>query len=131
MTFYLVVVLASVIAYTIGALWYGPLFGKQWRRLMGIAGAKGRMPEPKVLVGGFVATLLMVYAYGVILLNYLDLSLYASLWLAIVTGIGFVATTLLNSVLYERRSWKLYAINVGHYLVALIAVALVFTYFPW
>ncbi|MBI3341789.1 DUF1761 domain-containing protein, partial [Candidatus Curtissbacteria bacterium] len=34
--------------------------------------------------------------------------------------LGFIATTTLSSVLWERKSWNLYLLNNGYYLVLLL-----------
>jgi hypothetical protein len=34
--------------------------------------------------------------------------------------LGFIATTSLGMVLWEGKSWKLYAINIGYYFVTFI-----------
>ena len=34
--------------------------------------------------------------------------------------LGFVVTSFLNSVLWEGKSWQLYALNISHYLVVLV-----------
>ena len=36
----------------------------------------------------------------------------------IMAWLGFVAPTMLGSVLWENKSWNLYAINAGYYLVS-------------
>ena len=117
---YLAILVAAVAMYIVGMLWYGPLFGAPWRRLMNIPEGPMRMPAASILAGGFVATLVMA-----IVLAMFEGALGATtaiggtilgfwLWL------GFVAPVMINTVFYERRPWALYAINVLHYLVALV-----------
>ena len=71
---YLAVLVATIAAFAVGALWYGPLFGRQWRVLMNYSeghagtpsGGEG-MPMASAMVGGFFATLILVYVLAVLM----------------------------------------------------------------
>ena len=124
---YLAVLVAAIAAYAVGALWYGPLFGKSWRALMNMAPGPmgGRYSMTQAMAMGFVATLVLCFVLA-IFEGALGVStalggavLGAWLWL------GFVATTLASSVFYESRPWKLYFINVAHYFVAIIVAGVI------
>jgi hypothetical protein len=122
---YLAVLVATIAAFIVGAIWYGPLFGRAWRRLLNVPeGASMGMPI-KPMVGGFFATLVMVYVYAVIKTALAITSGVQAAWLAFLLVVGFIGTSHLNHVLYEKRPWKWYWISVGQYAVALIVAALV------
>lgn len=129
---YLAILGAAIVAFAVGALWYGPLFGREWRRLMGIGeGANmGAMPT-KAMTGGFVATLILVYVLAGLMSAMQVATVSAALVLAFWLWLGFVATILANSVFYEKRSWNLYLINAAHYLVAIALAAVVLAWWPW
>jgi hypothetical protein len=126
---YLAVLIAAVAAMALGALWYGPLFGKKWMALEGID--PNMTPEMKKGVWklyalNFVGTLVMsfVLAHSVVFGGaYLDLTgasagLQAGFW----NWLGFIATVSLGSVLWQRKPWKLYFLNIAYYLVALLVM---------
>lgn len=128
------VLVATVAAFVVGALWYGPLFGKKWKELMGLTDESVKsmkMTMMQAMVGGFVTTLVLVY----VLAHFLNLipegTVGAALTLAFWVWLGFVATIMMNSVWYENRPWKLYLINASHYLVAICVAALVLAWWPW
>lgn len=128
---YLAVILAAFAAFAVGALWYGLFFAKQWKALMGFSEEVMRsmkMTPTKSMIGGFLATLVLTY----VLANFLSgiTSLHAALVITLWIWVGFIATILLNAVLYENRSWKLYAINASHYFFALLVATLVLFYWP-
>ena len=112
----------------IGAIWYGPLFGKVWPALssmtpegMATAKAKG-MAKPYAI--NFVGALVMAYVFAHVLAAFGN-ALGTSGWVAGLQGgffmwLGFVAPLLLGSILWENKTFKLYAINAGYYLVLLI-----------
>lgn len=118
---YFAVLVAALIPMIIGALWYSPiLFAKQWMKLIGKTEADIKKGNPtKGYIGSFLGALVMSYvlAHIVVLTNSTSISggLQAGFW----AWLGFVATTHLSMYLFENKPLKLYAINVGYYLVAL------------
>src|SRR5580693_6954197 len=97
---YLAVLVATIVAFVVGALWYGPFFGKPWKRLMGMnEGMQGSMPVWP-MVGGFIATLVMVYVLALLMKGLLITSGAQAAWLAFVLAIAFIGTIMLNGVLY-------------------------------
>ena len=124
---YLAVLAGAVVSMIIGFLWYGPLFGKTWMNLMGfkkedIAKTKNMGLRYFVM---FVGTLIMNY----VLALFVDYSgattilggALAGFWL----WLGFIATVTLGIVLWENKSFKLYLLNSGHYLVALVVMGII------
>src|SRR3989338_1155955 len=114
---YLAVVGATVVNMVLGFLWYGPVLGKVWMREMGFSGEhmsaaqqKG-MTKTYIIMGLSALVLNYVLAHFVVLLNIVD-------------------TTMLGQVLWEGKSWTLYAINAGYYLVALGVAAVILVSFP-
>ena len=131
---YIAVLVASVAAFAVGALWYGPLFGKNWRELMGFsaeATQSMKMTPVKAMAGGFISTLILTYvlAHFVTLIGVITVA--DALTLGFWIWLGFVATIMLNSVWYENRPLQLYLINASHYLVAILVAALVLSWWPW
>lgn len=115
-------VLAVAIAqFMLGWLWYGPLFGRAWLRLMGKTKAEVMQSNPALaMLGSFVPSLIMAY----ILAHFVQYAgavswsqgMQAGFW----AWLGFIATTTLNSVLFEGKSKALYILGNGYYLVSLL-----------
>jgi len=128
----LAVFVAAAVAFFIGFLWHGPLFGAQWIKLMGIPQAevdamkaKGMGPMVPQMIAAFVQ---QVVTAGIMahLMNALSITdVVPALLFAFVLWLGFIATVLLNGVLWENRKMNLYFFNIGYHLVALAAIALV------
>lgn len=124
----LVAVIASVV---VGFLWYGPLFGKMWISLMGFT--KKQMEEGKkkgmgksyaiMILGAFVTA--YVLAHFVQLLNAATVkdAISAAFWI----WLGFIATVMLGTVLWEGKSWKLYSLNIAYQFVSLALQAVILT----
>jgi hypothetical protein len=125
------VLAAAVSSVLIGFIWYNPhVFGTAWMRLAGISPSTmeaGKKTMPLMAFFGFLASLVMAYvmahfgvAWGVFdWLSAIELAFW--LWL------GFIVPAMLGIVLWEGKSFKLYAINVSYWLVAMIVMALILT----
>jgi len=120
---YLAVLVTAVVGMALGWLWYGPLFGKKWIGMMGWTEEQvARMKEQgmaKSYFVNFVATLVMAWVLSL----FVAVSSAATFWQGVCIGawvwLGFVATIMLGSVLWEGRSGKLYLLNVAYWLVSL------------
>ena len=118
----LAVLVAAIASMVIGFLWYGPLFGNQWKKLMGFTdkSMKGmKMTPMQAMIGGFISTLLMAY----ILAHFVDYVQAKTIVEGIEAGfwiwLGFIATVQIGMVLWEGKPFKLFALNTLHYLVTL------------
>lgn len=124
---YLAVLIAALAAFVVGSLWYTVLFGKMWRKLMGISEGQA-MPKQSMtqsMIGGFIATLVLSFVLAVLLQMLAVTTVSGAVHVALLVWLGFVATISSNSIWYEGRPWALYFINVAHYLVAIVVAALV------
>ena len=123
------VVVAALATFVLGFLWHGPLFGKQWLAWSGIsekevaeAKKKGMGCMWKSMVGAMFSALLMSYIMAHFV-DYLEATtvsagMQAGFWI----WLGFVATVQLNTVLWEKKPFKLYALNTGYQLVSLLII---------
>lgn len=126
---YLALIAAGVASTIIGTLWYTVLFGKQWRVLMGISGA--RMEEMKkrgmgkMYGANFVATLIMAFVLAQFVSAWNITDMFGAVRLAFWVWLGFIATTMLGSIFWENKSVKLYTINVGFQFVSLAVMTVI------
>jgi mannitol-specific phosphotransferase system IIBC component len=129
---YLAILLCAVASMIIGSLWYGPLFGKTWMKLQGFTkqdiekGKKMNM-APYYLVA-FVASLITAYILEW-LMNALKVSsIKGALLLVFLIWLGFYATTLSGSIIWEGKPAKLYILNVSYWLVSLLVSSAILFY---
>ncbi len=120
---YLAVLITGFLSMFIGFLWYGPLFGKSWMNLMNFTKKnmkKMRMRPGTAYFWGFITALLMNYVLA-FFVDYADatsfeLGMQVGFWI----WLGFFAPVMLGIVLWENKPFKLYLLNVLHYLVVLL-----------
>ncbi|HRH55712.1 MAG TPA: DUF1761 domain-containing protein [Candidatus Paceibacterota bacterium] len=133
---YWAVLVAAVAAVVLGAMWYGPLFGKQWMRLAGIQ-MPGEMTKSmeQAMIRSYVIQLISVLIMAFVLAHVLyfasaitDLEgVIAAITSAIWVWLGFVVPVTLGPVLWETRPWKYWFITSGYYLVALCVMSAILT----
>jgi hypothetical protein len=110
------VVLAALVSFPLGFLWYGPLFGKAWAGEVGMTEEKAKSGNPAVVFGGaFVLALIQAATFAMFLgaTPLPDAALYG-----LVAGLCWVGAAFGVQYLFERKSWKLTAINAGYNTVA-------------
>ena len=133
---YLAVVLAAVANMALGFLWYGPLFGKSWQRMMGFTAESMKtmaMTPFAAMVGGFVGALVMAFvlAHVIVLGNAfygtggVSSALMGGFW----SWFGFLVPVTAGSFLWEGKSAKLWVLNAGYWLVAILLMSAILGWF--
>ena len=131
---YLAVLAAAIAAMVLGFLWYGPLFGKMWMKLMNIDKKKIDESKKKGMVVNYIimiiSTLVMSYTLAH-LVKFLDVTnILDALRVAFWMWLGFIATVMIGTVLWEGKSWKLYCLNATYWLVNLTVMSSILTLIP-
>jgi hypothetical protein len=134
---FLAILVAVVVNFIIGFLWYGPIFGKLWGKEMGFAA--DHKPDPKLFIRGMVFMIIgnflfaWVFAHNIAAWTYVpgmkELSAFSNAMNAgIFTWIGFYLPGHLGSTVWDKKSWTLFSINASYDLVAVVSVALILCY---
>ncbi len=125
---YLAVLVAAIASMVVGFLWYGPVFGSQWKKLMSFTDKdikKMKMTPKTAMILGFIAALVISCTLAHFLI-YMNISSVAdAVMAAFLIWIGFVATVQVGAVLWEGKPWKLFFLNAGHTLVSLAVMAVI------
>ena len=68
------IIVATIVSMFIGMVWYGPLFGKVWMKLVGMSKKEIEKAKKSGMAGTFimagVSTLLFVYVFSILLKNF-------------------------------------------------------------
>jgi hypothetical protein len=127
---------ASVVAsFVLGSLWYGPLFGKTWAKDMGYGDKKMAGSEiAKGSILNLLGALLMAFVLAHDVAVWRPSSWHAGadaspyvygFFAGFFLWIGFVIPMLLNSVAYERKTWKVFGINAVYQFLSLQAMGMI------
>jgi len=116
---YVVVLIAAVVEWLLGALWYGVLFKKSWRSLTGLA--EGEKPKGAAfgMIVSFVASILVAVILGLIVQSAQAKVFTGGAKLGVICWSGFVAPVLFAQHIWERRRVNLFAINAAYWVLAM------------
>jgi len=120
----LAVLLSTFACMTLGMLWYGKLFGMTWMKLVGIKMDKDMKPGMEMIYG-LVNTFVMVYGVGLLLALSNPASTQEGLVHVAFIWIGFAATVKASDSIWARKPWKLFWIDSGYGLLAVLISALI------
>jgi hypothetical protein len=126
---YLAIVIAAVLAWLAGAVWY-IVFGKAWMAALGItpqkmAEAKSRPGAFLPFIYAFVAELVMAWVLSGVLWHLGTFTLRAGIITAALCWLGFVITTIVVNNSFADRDPRLLLVDGGHWLVALLIMGAV------
>jgi hypothetical protein len=137
---FLAIALAILLNCALGYVWYTPLFGKAWRREVGLA--PNHEERGAALAKGLIANVVSCLLIAFVLANNIAVwtpstwgvdvappdAVVQAVEAAVFTWLGFFLPPLLNSVTWESRSLKLAGIHGGYYFVNLLVAATLITH---
>lgn len=122
------VVLALVVFFMLGGLWYSPvLFGKPWMAALGkkkedVSGGG------KSMIFALVPNLVMVVAVAYFVHVTSTHGAWRGFYLGLKLGLGFIAAQAVLNNFFQKGNWKLVAIDAGYAVVGLALVGAVLAY---
>jgi len=120
---HLALLVSAILQWLIGGLWYSLLFRKSWMALTGYARPEGD-ERPKGAILGMIVSFIVSWIVSLMLAHVViwsgSDSLASGMLVGFICWLGFVAGPLLAQQIYEQRPAKLWAINVGYWLVSLL-----------
>ena len=127
---WLAVAVAAVATFVLGGLWYSPvLFGKAWQREAGLTDEQLKNGNLAKIFGlSFVLALLAAWNFAMFLGPRPSLAL--GLGAGTSAGLLWVAGSFGINYLFERKSFKLFAINGGYHTVQFAIIGLVLALMP-
>ena len=128
---YLHVLVAAVVVFVLGWLWYSPLlFYNPWMRARGLdpvaAMAGAKMPGGKLLVE-LVRCFLLAYVIARFVALLGIVSFLGAVHFGFFLWIGFPVILLTGSVLWENSPVKVATIHAGDWLVKLLVIPIIVT----
>ena len=125
---YLAIIASSVIYFALGALWFGPLFGKLWLKLVGLSLTEEDKKNALFMFAKtFILDFVITFSVAVIIYLLKPTTISSALQVSTLIGLGFVAAPFLGNYMYAKRSMKLFAIEAGYHFVCIIIVSIILT----
>ncbi len=117
------VVVAAVVAFAIGGLWYSPLlFARAWMRAHGHTDETVRRMQAqagRAYAVSFVCDLVMALALAILLERVGVVNVLTGVKVGALVGIGFAATTGLTANMFSDKPLTAYLIDAGYQVVFL------------
>ena len=119
------ILVAAVVAFAIGALWYSPvLFGKEWMKLTQTSDSDISVAKAGGMWGSyvvhFIATLVSFAVLGFAIAATGSMNAGDGAFIGFLAWLGFVAVIGVSELLWEKKSMKLVMINTVQVLVGLV-----------
>lgn len=114
------VIVAALVQWVIGAIWYGVGFRKSWSKLVG-GGMEGVTPGRRAfaMICSFVASIILCFVMANVLAWAGTATFMGGVAMAIICWLGFMAPPMFAQHIYERRPANLFAINAAYWMVAM------------
>jgi len=116
------ILVSAMIQWVLGAVWYSPvLFAKPWMAMVNVPTGPGKN---KAMITGMIMSFVGSVILSFILFHFIAWS-GARTWgtgalVGFISWTGFIAAPSIAQGIYEGRPFKLFAINTGYWLVALL-----------
>jgi fatty-acid desaturase len=117
---YLAVLVAAIIQWLLGWLWYSVLFAKPWKAMVGAGLETKKNNMALAMVLSFICSLVLCFVLAHLVLWAGTGALTWGLLIGVIVWAAFIAAPLTVQHIYECRPFNLYAINTGYWLVALV-----------
>jgi hypothetical protein len=117
---------ATFAGFVLGALWYGPLFGKAWMAAVGVSRDQlmADFNPAKTYGITFVLGFVAAWVFGLYVGRNPGFRFSVAAGAAI--GLFWVATSLTTNYLFERRNLRLMLINGGYHVVRFTLTGIAF-----
>jgi hypothetical protein len=117
---WLPVIVAVIVNMVIGSIWYSKgAFGKEWAHLTG-----RKLEDMSGGGSGYAVATVGALIQSYILAHFVVYTGARNFWDGLVTGfwlwLGFVAVVTAVHLVFEGRSWALWKVNAGYFLIVLL-----------
>lgn len=129
---FLAIILAAAAGMAVGFVWFGPLFGKMWTKLMGFTQADMEKAQAegmnKTYLRAFLVTLLMAWILNVLLSQFTS-STPEALRFGLLAWLALIVPSMANQVIWEGKNKKLFYINIFERLATILVMCAILSAF--
>jgi len=121
---WLAAVVAALSSFGVGFLWYGPLFGKPWQKLIGLSDEDMKNANMGKIFGtAFIFTLIGAVVLATMIPA--GTGLLNGMLLGLTVGVGFAATALGINYQFARHPFNLWLIDGGYIIIVYVVMGLI------
>jgi hypothetical protein len=127
---YLAALVSAVLAFLLGAVWYGKLFARPWMDAQGFT-QDDLHETPREMGKTYAMTFISYLFMAVVLAILIDLvdppDVGRGLWLASLVWFGFMVPATLTGVLFSRAKFRLFYIDGAYQLASALVMGAILT----
>ena len=115
------ILVSAIIQWLLGALWYSPpLFAKPWMAALKIQKGSNSKGMVAGMISSFIGSLLLSLMLAHVVLWSGSTTYACGALIGFILWLGFIAAPQFPQGIYEGRPFRLFAINTGYWLVAML-----------
>jgi hypothetical protein len=115
----MIIVIAAVAEWLLGALWYGLVFRKSWLLMAGFSETNKPKNGALGMIASFIACLLLTFVIAHVVGWAGAATFTGGAKLGIICWLGFMAPPLFTQHIFENRRANLFAINAAYWLLVM------------
>ena len=114
---WLSVIVSALAAFALGSLWYSPvLFGKAWQKLIKLSDDEMKSANMPLIFGTtFILNIIGAFVLDMFIGK--DATAITGLMAGLLVSLAWVSTSLGINYLFTRKSFALFLIDAGYYIV--------------
>jgi hypothetical protein len=128
-TNYWAVLVAALVFWVLGSVWFSVLFKKPWQSGMAKSGQKIQKPSSsemqKKFVASFLLNIIQVWGIATLVSGFQIITVQPAICLGLLTGICFAGASMACKSLWGNHGLKLTLIDVGYPIVGFIISAII------
>jgi hypothetical protein len=121
---WLAILVATLIGFAIGGVWYGPLFGNAWLAALGKK-LEDIQPSPAPYIISFVTALITAIVLAMLIQALGITSVYGGLHLGFAVGAGLIATAMASDAAFCGWGFNLFLIQAGYRVTYAIVMGII------
>jgi hypothetical protein len=120
---WLAVPIAALAKFAIGGVWYSPaVFGPRWGAIVGVSPEAFKARMVPAMITDLAASLVLAWVLANVLKFTGAVGLVPGMRVSFFLWLGFVATPLISTTVYEGRPMALFGINASYWLVSMLVM---------
>lgn len=114
--------------FMLGSVWFGPLFGKPWLRLVGLSVTEeDKKKAPLMFAKTFVLDFIITLSVALVISWIQPETIFHTLKAMTVISMGFVVAPFLGNYMYAKRSMVLFLVESGYHVVCVYVISIILT----
>ncbi len=125
-TNFLAVIVAALVNYAIGAIWYGALFRNAWQKLSGTGEMKvSALSIILGLIGAFLTAFVLHHAIFFASEFFKTGGVGGGLMVGFFNWLGFIAPVTIGVVTYQKKPFALWILDNAYWLISLLVMGVI------